>query len=69
MGSISTGSSQDGFATDPVCGMRVAIEGAQQVSEFKGVTYYFCGKGCRLDFEDEPERFLSADHRPSMEGH
>jgi Cu+-exporting ATPase len=56
-------------AIDPVCGMKVQIDGAQHVSEYQGVTYYFCGKGCRLDFEDDPERFLSPDHIPSMEGH
>jgi Cu+-exporting ATPase len=66
---ISEDSSSAAIAIDPVCGMRVAIKGAQQVSELNGVTYYFCGKGCRLDFEDEPDRFLSPDHRPSMEGH
>jgi Cu+-exporting ATPase len=62
------GSPHEASATDPVCGMRVVIEGARQVSQYQGVTYYFCGKGCRLDFEDEPERFLSPDHEPSMEG-
>ena len=63
------GSPPPAFAIDPVCGMSVAIDGAQHVSEYQGVTYYFCGKGCRLDFEDEPERFLAPDHMPSMEGH
>lgn len=58
-----------GFATDPVCGMQVGVEDAQHTSEHDGVAYYFCGKGCRLDFEDEPERYLAPDHRPSMEGH
>lgn len=55
-----------GIATDPVCGMEVVIEGAQHVSEYAGTTYYFCGKGCRLDFEDDPERILAPDYEPSM---
>jgi Cu+-exporting ATPase len=55
-----------GIATDPVCGMEVAIETAQHVSEHDGTTYYFCGRGCRLEFEDDPERFLAADYRPTM---
>jgi YHS domain-containing protein len=46
--------------------MEVVIEGAQQVSEHAGTTYYFCGKGCRLDFEDDPERILAPDYEPSM---
>ena len=31
-----------------------------------GTTYYFCAKGCRLDFEDDPERVLAPDYKPSM---
>jgi Cu+-exporting ATPase len=56
-------------AIDPVCGMRVVVEGAQHVSEHDGTTYYFCGKGCRLDFEEDPERYLAPDYQPSMGGH
>ena len=56
-------------AIDPVCGMRVATEGAQHVSEHDGITYYFCGKGCRLDFEEETGRYLAPDYQPSMGGH
>ena len=57
--------SQD-TATDPVCGMQVRIEGAQHVAEHEGVTYYFCGRGCRLEFEDDPQRFFEPGYRPSM---
>ena len=46
--------------------MTVVIEGAQHTSEYQGTTYYFCGKGCRLDFEDDPERILAPDYMPSM---
>jgi Cu+-exporting ATPase len=56
----------EGTAIDPVCGMSVVIEGAPHVSEYQGTTYYFCGKGCRLEFEDDPERILAADYEPSM---
>jgi Cu+-exporting ATPase len=54
------------MAIDPVCGMSVVIEGASHVSEYQGMTYYFCGKGCRLEFEDDPERILAPDYEPSM---
>lgn len=53
-------------AIDPVCGMTVETEGAQLTYEYKGSTYYFCGRGCLLEFKDDPERFLAADHKPSM---
>jgi YHS domain-containing protein len=56
----------EGTAKDPVCGMTVVIEGAQHVSEHQGTTYYFCGKGCRLEFEDDPERILAPGYIPSM---
>jgi Cu+-exporting ATPase len=56
----------EGTAPDPVCGMSVVMEGAQHVSEHQGTTYYFCGKGCRLDFEEDPERILAPDYQPSM---
>jgi YHS domain-containing protein len=55
-----------GIAIDPVCGMEVAIDGAQHVFEYEGTTYYFCAKGCRLDFEEDPKRILAPDYEPSM---
>jgi YHS domain-containing protein len=58
--------SRPGVAVDPVCGMEVVIDGAQQTSEHAGTTYYFCAKGCKLDFEDEPERILAPDYEPHM---
>jgi xanthine dehydrogenase accessory factor len=48
-------------AVDPVCGMTVAIEGASEVSEHDGVTYYFCGSGCRRRFEEDPTRYLPVE--------
>jgi Cu+-exporting ATPase len=53
-------------ATDPVCGMSVVMATAQHTSEYKGQTYYFCGKGCKLDFEEDPERYLAPDYEPHM---
>ena len=53
-------------AKDPVCGMDVQIEGAQHTSEYQGTHYYFCGRGCKLDFDEDPERYLDPDYQPSM---
>ena len=57
------------MATDPVCGMEVNIEVATAQglrSDHEGTTYYFCGKGCKLDFDDDPSRVLSPDYEPHM---
>ena len=54
---------------DPVCGMTVDIDAARAKglsTEHKGREYVFCGKGCFLDFGEDPERYLVADYRPSM---
>jgi YHS domain-containing protein len=54
------------IAIDPVCGMEVQTDTAEQTAQHEGTTYYFCGKGCRLDFEEDPARFLAPDYQPSM---
>jgi Cu+-exporting ATPase len=54
---------------DPVCGMSVdrgvALARGLHVRH-AGVDYYFCGKGCKLDFDDDPERFLDPTYVPAM---
>jgi xanthine dehydrogenase accessory factor len=45
-------------ATDPVCGMRVAVAGARYSQPVLGVTYYFCCSGCRSTFLSDPPRYL-----------
>jgi YHS domain-containing protein len=54
---------------DPVCGMTVD----PVASKAKGLadTYYdrefvFCGKGCLLEFRDDPEAHLAPGYQPSM---
>ena len=56
-------------AVDPVCGMEVNPEIATALglsSEHDGQTYYFCGKGCKLDFDEDPARFFEAGYQPHM---
>jgi len=56
-------------ATDPVCGMTVDPDTARAaglVTEHDGQTYYFCGKGCLLEFRDDPATYLDPSHTPSM---
>jgi P-type Cu+ transporter len=54
---------------DPVCGMAVNPEVARAAgltAEHEGQSYYFCGRGCRLEFLDDPTRFFDPDYLPSM---
>lgn len=54
------------IAIDPVCGMEVDTKTSQLSLDHDGRTYWFCGKGCLLEFRDDPERFLDPGHVPSM---
>jgi xanthine dehydrogenase accessory factor len=45
-------------AVDPVCGMIVSTEGAREITVHDGVTYTFCGPGCRERFEADPASFV-----------
>jgi Cu+-exporting ATPase len=47
------------LAKDPVCNMNVDEQKAAAMSEYKGVTYYFCSKMCKEKFDKEPEKFVS----------
>ena len=56
-------------AIDPVCGMTVEPEAARSKglhSPYEGTEYFFCGKGCKLDFDEDPERYLDLGYVPSM---
>jgi putative ABC transport system ATP-binding protein len=48
------------MATDPVCGMAVEKEKAV-VAEWNGRTLYFCSRGCRNEFFEDPYRFTDGD--------
>ena len=54
---------------DPVCGMTVDPAKAREkglASSHEGREYVFCGKGCLLEFGDDPETFLAVGYQPSM---
>ena len=49
-------------AVDPICQMEVDPDnpsGGQ--SEYQWTTYYFCAPGCKVAFEQEPEKYLTDD--------
>ena len=54
---------------DPVCGMHVDPQAARDKGltlEHDGREYVFCGKGCFLEFRDDPSQYLGPNHSPSM---
>ena len=54
-------------AEDPVCHMQVDTKNPPGgTHEHEGTTYYFCGKGCRLDFEEDPQGYLSGEKNSEM---
>jgi YHS domain-containing protein len=58
----------EAMAIDPVCGMEVEISTTPPALTFEhdGTTYYFCSRGCLLEFEEDPEKYLDPDYVPSM---
>jgi Cu+-exporting ATPase len=58
-----------GGTIDPVCGMTVDPEDARDRGlhhRHEDADYYFCGKGCKQDFRDDPGRYLKLGYRPQM---
>ena len=58
-----------GPAVDPVCGMTVDQETARAKglhSSYGGRDFFFCGKGCKLEFEEDPGHYLDPTYVPSM---
>lgn len=47
-------------ATDPVCGMTVAVNAQAITREHDGTTYYFCNEHCAVNFAKAPHIFLEA---------
>ncbi len=56
-------------ALDPVCGMTVDPEVARDRGlhvRNDDVDYFFCGKGCKLEFGEDPATYLAPDYQPHM---
>lgn len=68
-GDHAAGSTEPAKAIDPVCGMTVDPDVARANglhSTYMGTDYFFCGRGCKLDFKEDPERYLDPSHVPGM---
>jgi Cu+-exporting ATPase len=46
---------------DPVCHMDIDRNSAAGTSEYEGATYYFCSRGCKVDFDQDPAGVLKAE--------
>ena len=57
-GSGTAGADAAAWATDPVCGMTVAVAGSP-AAVYNGRTLHFCCEGCRGLFESTPEVFAA----------
>lgn len=44
---------------DPVCKMTIEDKNAVATSSYKGLTYHFCSKPCKEDFDKDPQSFIS----------
>jgi xanthine dehydrogenase accessory factor len=53
-------------ATDPVCGMSVAVAETTLKLPHDGGVWYFCGPGCRQAFADDPGRYLANTGTPDQ---
>ena len=47
------------MVTDLVCGMEIDEKTTKWKSEYKGQTRYFCGPMCKLEFDENPEKYIS----------
>lgn len=48
---------EEGMVMDLVCGMELSKKDAKFSSEYKGKIYYFCSKGCKTHFDNDPEKY------------
>ncbi|MBN2046492.1 MAG: YHS domain-containing protein [Anaerolineaceae bacterium] len=47
---------------ETACGSPVDPETAEYVTEYNGVTYYFCMDSCKTLFDQEPARYTGPAH-------
>jgi xanthine dehydrogenase accessory factor len=57
------GQAESAESVDLVCGMTVTADASSHPLEHEGVTYYFCGAGCRREFEKDPAAYVKKETR------
>ena len=53
---------------DLVCGMMIDPQTAAATSEYKGQTYYFCARGCKIAFDKDPEKYIRGEKESEYNG-
>ena len=53
---------------DLVCGMMIDPQTAAATSEYKGQTYYFCARGCKIAFDKDPEKYIRGEKESEHNG-
>ncbi|HEX9512253.1 MAG TPA: XdhC family protein [Puia sp.] len=51
------------YYINPVCGMPVDVNNPKHVIEYKGELVYFCCDGCKVKFEEAPEKYVAGNVR------
>ena len=54
-------------AVDPVCKMDVDVDNPPGGdSDYQQTTYYFCAPGCKVAFDNEPDKYLKGQMEQSV---
>jgi xanthine dehydrogenase accessory factor len=51
----------DEYFINPVCQVPIQKSTAKHVIPYRGIEYYFCCDGCKVSFEQEPERYALSE--------
>jgi len=54
---------------DPVCGMEINDITNAEKTEYKGKTYYFCTTLCKIQFGQNPEKYVQKDNGDEHKHH
>jgi YHS domain-containing protein len=47
------------MVADVVCGMEIDEKSTKWKTEYQGKVYYFCGPMCKLEFDENPKKYVS----------
>lgn len=54
---------------DPVCGMEIKDISKAEKTDYKGKTYYFCSTLCKIQFEQDPAKYVEKEDDEHMGHH
>ncbi len=58
---IHISSNGENMVIDVVCGMEIDEKEAKWKSEYEGKTFYFCGPLCKMEFDENPEKYTKSN--------